>query len=205
MPIVSTTKMKAGQFLQLGEDPPGVRLELVDGEVAVSPSPVPDHSYLVMTLGWILNSHIIPKKLGELHHDVDTILDDFNVRRPDILFFSQGRTHLIGRTAMQGPPDLAVEVISPSSVEIDREDKFEQYRKAGVMHYWIIDPAERSVEGWTLQGERYVATGRAVRSGIVRLPPFADLDIPIEKLWRIDRGGEVKKEDCPRRVTKGHE
>ena len=75
MPIVSTTKMKANHFLQLGEDPPGVRLELVDGEVAVSPSVIPEHSYVVMTLGWILNSYIIPNDLGELHHDVDTILD----------------------------------------------------------------------------------------------------------------------------------
>ena len=85
---------------------------------------------------------------------------------------------------MEGPPDLAVEVISPSSIEVDREDKFKQYRKAGVMHYWIIDPTERSVEGWTLEGGEYVATGRAVGTGIIRLPPFADLDIPIEKLWR---------------------
>ena len=41
MPVVSTTKMTARQYLMLGEDPPGVRLELVDGEVAVSPSPMP--------------------------------------------------------------------------------------------------------------------------------------------------------------------
>lgn len=188
MPIVSTTKMRAQQFLQLGEDPPGVRLELVDGEVAVSPSPIPDHSFVVMKLAKILGNHVDDNDLGELYQDVDTLLDDYNVRRPDVLFFSKGRLHLIGKKAMEGPPDLAVEVISPSSIEVDREDKFEQYRKAGVMHYWIIDPAERSVEGWTLQAGRYVPTGRAVGSGIIRLPPFADLVIPIEKLWRIDQG-----------------
>ena len=36
---VGTIKMTARQFLELGEDPPGVRLELVDGEIAVTPSP----------------------------------------------------------------------------------------------------------------------------------------------------------------------
>jgi Uma2 family endonuclease len=184
MPIVSTTKMKARQFLQLGEDPPGVRLELVDGEVAVSPSPIPEHSFVVMKLAKILGNHVDDNDLGELYQDVDTLLDDYNVRRPDVLFFSKGRLHLIGKKAMEGPPDLAVEVISPSSIEVDREDKFEQYRKAGVMHYWIIDPAERSVEGWSLQNRRYVATGRAVGTGLVRLPPFGDLEITIEKLWR---------------------
>jgi Uma2 family endonuclease len=184
MPIVSTVKMKAQQFLRLGEDPPGVRLELVDGEVAVSPSPIPRHSFAATKLVKIIANHVDDNDLGELYQDVDTLLDDYNVRRPDILFFSKGRLHFVGKKAMEGPPDLAVEVISPSSVEVDREDKFDQYRKAGVMHYWIIDPAERSVEGWTLQDGQYVATGRAVDTGIVRLPPFPDLDIPIERLWR---------------------
>jgi hypothetical protein len=40
----STIKMTARQFLELGEDPPGVRLELVNGEIAVSPSSIRDHS-----------------------------------------------------------------------------------------------------------------------------------------------------------------
>jgi hypothetical protein len=50
MSRVSTIKMTARQFLELGEDPPGVRLELVDGEIAVSPSPVPRHSFTVVAL-----------------------------------------------------------------------------------------------------------------------------------------------------------
>jgi Uma2 family endonuclease len=184
MPVVSTIKMKAKQFLQLGEDPPGVRLELVDGEVAVSPSPVPRHAFVVMKLAKILGNYIDDNDLGELFQDVDTLLDEYNVRRPDVLYFSKARLHLVGEKAMEGPPDLAVEVTSPSSVETDREDKFKQYRRAGIMHYWIIDPSERSMEGWTMEGAEYRATGHAVGTGIIRLPPFPDLDIRIEQLWR---------------------
>jgi hypothetical protein len=44
MPVVSTIKMTARQFSELGEDPVGVRLELVDGKVAVTPSLHPDHA-----------------------------------------------------------------------------------------------------------------------------------------------------------------
>ena len=148
MPIVSTTKMTAEQFLSLGEDPPGVRLELVDGEVAVSPSPTPSHSNVVVQLIVLLGTHINSHNLGELYQDVDTILGRFNVRRPDILFFSHDRTHLVGEKAMEGAPDLAIEVISPSSVEVDREDKFAQYRKAGVKYYWIVDPRLRTIHAW---------------------------------------------------------
>jgi Uma2 family endonuclease len=184
MPIVSTIKMQAQQFLQLGEDPPGLRLELVDGEVAVSPSPIPRHSFTVVKLARVLDTYISQNDLGELFQDVDTLLDPFNVRRPDLLFFSKGRLHLVGEKSMEGPPDLAIEVISPSSVEIDREDKFEQYRKAGVQNYWIVDPAQRSVEGWELRNEKYSATGRAAGTGTLRLPPFSDLEIPIGALWR---------------------
>ena len=184
MPIVSTIKMKASQFLQLGEDPPGVRLELVNGEVAVSPGAIPDHSYVVMTLAWVVNNHIRAGDLGQLFSDVDTILDDYNVRRPDILFFSKPRLHLIGKKAMQGASDLAVEVLSPGRVSIDRDDKFEQYQKAGVMHYWIIDPAERTVEAWTLIDGRYVKAGRGGGTDVLHLPPFDDLAIQLEQLWR---------------------
>ncbi|HLL90519.1 MAG TPA: Uma2 family endonuclease [Tepidisphaeraceae bacterium] len=182
--VISTTKMTAKQYLMLGEDPPGVRLELVNGEIAVSPSLTPSHSYAIIELITLLNVHIRAGGIGELYQDVDTILDKFNVRRPDVLFFARGRLHLIGKKAMEGPPDLAVEVISPSSVEVDREDKFEQYRAARVAHYWIVDPAMQTVEGFRLTNGRYELVGRAQGGGTLRLPPFPDLEIPLSRLWR---------------------
>jgi len=184
MAVVSTVKMTAGQFLRLGEDPPGVRLELVNGEVAVSPSPTPKHSHVVTQLVVLLGANVFERDLGELHQDVDTILDQFNVRRPDVLFFSKPRVGFIGEKAMEGPPDLAVEVISPSSVETDRTDKFEQYRKAGVKYYWIIDPAMRTFEAFQLKARRYVQIGRGSGADVVRFPPFPGLDIPLTRLWR---------------------
>src|ERR1700733_4723124 len=171
MSIISTTKMTAEQFLMLGEDPPGVRLELVDGEVAVSPSPAPRHSHVVVNLLTILNNHILANDLGELHQDVDTLLDNFNIRRPDILFYSTQNLNLIGDKFMEGPPDLAVEVISPSSATIDRKDKFTQYRKAGVRFYWIVDPQLKTIEGWELKNRRYVPIGRGQGTGTITLAP----------------------------------
>src|SRR3954454_1728323 len=96
MSRVSTIKMTARQFLELGEDPPGVRLELVDGEVAVSPSPVPRHSFVVFRLARILDDYIDNDDLGELLGDVDTIFGEHDVRRPDLLFFTKARRYLIG-------------------------------------------------------------------------------------------------------------
>ncbi len=184
MPTVSTVRMTAQQFIQMGEDPEGVRLELVNGEIAVSASPVPRHSYAIMQLAILLGNHINEHDLGELHSDVDTILDEYNVRRPDLLFFRKDRLQHIGEKAMLGPPDLAVEVISDSSAKIDRVDKFEQYAAAGVVHYWIIDPLARSFEAFDLEGGGYRVVIQARDEQEVSAPPFSDLHFPLARLWR---------------------
>jgi Uma2 family endonuclease len=184
MAIVSTIQMTAEQFLALGEDPVGVRLELVDGEVAVSPSPVPNHSYVVWQISFLLAEHNKKHKLGEFYQDVDTILGRFTVRRPDVLFFFNDRIHLVGAKAMEGPPDLAIEVISPSSVEVDRLDKFAEYQNAGVANYWVIDPMQRIIDAWHLDAGQYAPAGRGQGNAIVRLQPFPNLEIPLGELWR---------------------
>lgn len=181
---VSTIKMTARQFLELGEDPPGVRLELVNGEIAVSPSPIPDHSYLVLTLAFILRQHIEDRDLGQLFSDVDTIFGEYDVRRPDLLFFRKSRLHLIGPKAMEGAPDLAVEVLSPSTTRTDRRDKFKLYEAGKVRHYWIIDPKMRTIEAYRLTGGKYTGRVRGSGSDVVKLAPFPKLSIPLAKLWR---------------------
>lgn len=187
MSIISTIKMTAKQFLQLGEDPPGVRLELVDGEIAVSPSPTPDHSNVDTKLRSLLDQHIEANDLGAIFGDVDTIFGEHDVRRPDLIYFTKFRLHLVGEQAMEGPPDLCVEILDPSSTVVDRTDKFALYQSGGVKHYWIVDPAARSIEGFKLRRGKYAPTGNGRGDGrgddIVRLPPFDDLDIPLGQLW----------------------
>ena len=183
MPVVSTAKMTARQFLQLGEDPAGVRLELVDGEVAVSPSPSPGHSNVDTKLRGVLDRHVTENDLGVIFGDVDTIFGEHDVRRPDLIYFAKRRLHLVGRKAMEGPPDLCVEIISPSSSTTDRLDKFRQYEAGLVAHYWILDPGPRTIEGYKLRRGKYVPTSEGRDDQIVRLPPFPDLDIPLGTLW----------------------
>jgi Uma2 family endonuclease len=183
MSIISTTKMTARQFLELGEDPPGVRLELVNGEVAVSPSPIPDQSYTENKLATLLTVHIDERKLGILYRDVDTIFGEFDVRRPDLIFFSTQRLHLVGAKAMEGSPDLCVEILSPSSKRIDRGVKFKQYEKGGVRFYWIVDPAERTIEAFRLSRGKFNPVGKGAGSDVVNLQPFEELDISLARLW----------------------
>lgn len=183
MPIVSTTRMTARQFMAIGADPPGVRLELVNGEIAVAPSPSPEHSNADNKFRHVLTSHVEQFGLGIILNDLDTPLDMFNVRRPDILFFSTARMNLVTRKALKGPPDLCIEIISPSSATVDRVDKFDQYRDAGVTYYWILDLMARSLEGYRLHRNQYVLTGEGRNDDKLSLPPFPKLKIPLTKLW----------------------
>ncbi len=184
MPIVSTKKMTARQFLKLGEDPPGVRLELVDGEVAVSASPLPQHSRVVVRLTSILDRYIEENDLGMLLADCDTIFGEYDVRRPDLLFFTKAREHLvISDEAIDGPPDLCIEVLSKGTEPVDRVDKFKQYAAGKVERYWIVDPKTLSIEGFRLRGKEYQPIGSGSQNDVVRLEPFPDLEIALARLW----------------------
>ena len=188
MSTVSTTKMTAKQFLQLGQDLPGVRLELVDGEIAASPSPEWRHSRVEKRLSYLLLQHITEHDRGELLGDVDTILDAFDVRRPDILFVAKANFHLLKGKVVNGAPDLCVEIISPSSGRTDRKDKFRLYAAAGVPHYWIVDAPERTMDCYTLARGRYKRVASGKNTDVVTAPPFLKLKIPLAALWPATLG-----------------
>jgi Uma2 family endonuclease len=184
---VSTSKMTARQFLRLPEDPPGVRLELVDGEIVVSPSPRPPHSRPYLMLSHVMLGHITENDLGELLGDVDTIFGEYDVRRPDIIYYKKSRAHLIPHDdALKAPPDLCVEIISPGSVKIDRKDKFKQYAAGKVPFYWILDPKLKTLEGYKLTAGQYRLTARPSGEESIALPPFPKLQIPLGQLWLPD-------------------
>jgi Uma2 family endonuclease len=181
-----TGRMTAADFLALPEDPNRVRYELVHGEVVVSPSPNRSHSFVSLKLSSKLLGHVEERDLGMVLCDIDTCFGPDEVRRPDIVFFTRERMHLIGEDHMEGPPDLCVEILSPSNKHIDRGDKFELYRDSGVPYYWLFDPMLKTVEGYQLGGTEYVPTISAKDNDVVRLPPFEDLEIRLGDIWWPD-------------------
>jgi Uma2 family endonuclease len=183
MSPLSTAKMTSKQYLMLGEDPPGVHLELAHGEIVVSPSPAPDHSEIIFNLTQVLGPHVKRGRLGKFYLDTDTLFDDENTRRPDLAFFARSRLHLVGKKALMGPPDLCIEVLSPFNIEMDREDKFALYEKRGVPHYWIVDPDARTIEVYALQRGKFRLVAQGQGDDTVHLPPFADLPIPLAEVW----------------------
>lgn len=179
---VSSAKMTSKQFLMMGEDPSGVRFELLNGVILVRPSPTSEHSEVIFNLVELLRPYIRDHKLGKLLGDVDTVFTEDTTRRPDLLFVAKRRLKIV-RDVVHGIPDLCIEVISPTSATMDRVEKFALYESAGVKHYWLVDPHSQMVEVFVLKSGAYelAASGRGDET--VRLPPFSGLSIPLEKIW----------------------
>ncbi len=183
MSLVST-RMTAAEFLALPEDPDKTRYELVDGEVIVSPSPNLNHAWVVTQLVMILGSHVRDRDLGLVFSDIDTYFTPGDVRRPDVFFFTNARSYLVSDDYPEAPPDLCIEVLSPSNRNSDRVEKFRLYEKTGVPAYWIVDPIERTFEAYSLRDGVYDCSVRGKEDDIVSAPPFNDLNISLSRLWR---------------------
>lgn len=80
--------------------------------------------------------------------------------QPDIVFVSTPRLHIVREDWIQGPPDLVIEILSPSTAGRDRTIKRQLYRRQGVPEYLIVDPDAAQVEVWRFaagasEAERY--------------------------------------------------
>ena len=121
--------------------PEDKRYELLDGDLVMSPSPGKLHQSISAQLGWRLVQFTHENQLGQVYHaPFDVILSNIDVVQPDLVFVSQQHQHLITSDNIQGPPDLVVQILSPSTGERDRTFKRTLYAKHGVNEYWIVDP-----------------------------------------------------------------
>ena len=162
----------------------GRRYELHDGELSVTPSPSTGHQRVARNLLVVLNRHVQERNLGEVFGaPLDCILSDTTVVQPDILFVSAHDAPRVSERAIEGPPTLAVEVLSPSTERIDRRRKLDLYARHGVAHYWIVDPAARVIDAYALEGGGYRLVGRLAGTEPVALSPFADLRLDPALIW----------------------
>ena len=127
--------------------PEDQRYELIEGDLEMTPSPRTRHQETIQNINELLLSHIKTKNLGRVYlGPTDVILSNINVLVPDILFVARDREGIVEDRGIVGPPDLVVEVISPSSGEKDRVIKRRVYYKYGVREYWIVDPFAKTAE-----------------------------------------------------------
>jgi Uma2 family endonuclease len=140
----------------------GYRRELVEGQLLVSPAPDTVHQRCVIEL-IVLLRQTLPPHLEVSAAPVDVKFSDATVLEPDVLVV---RREEVGGPCFTRPPELVVEVFSPSTRLTDQTLKRAAYEAAGVSAYWMVDPAVPAVTVLELENGRYVerATVTGVRS-----------------------------------------
>lgn len=126
--------------------PDGQKADLIDGVIYMAS---PDNTEADSLFGWLFAVMFIfaeEKKLGRIFGSrVAFRLDETNSPEPDISFLRIDYADRIERGRVEGPPDLAIEIVSPESVERDYKKKRKQYQRSGVSEYWIFDPEKQTV------------------------------------------------------------
>lgn len=82
--------------------------------------------------------------------------------------------------------DWVCEVLSPSNAQTDLVDKLDVYRRAGLPHYWIVDPATETLTVHRLTPEGYLIALRAARGKTVRAEPFEAIELVVGTLFGDD-------------------
>ncbi len=162
--------MTADEYLALGETEE--RYELIDGVVVMSPSTSDEHSEIAVEVTTQLNVFAKRTKTIRVFADIDTRFAPLLVYRPDVMAYLAER--LTGTTKRRDlPPDLAVEVLSPSNRGLDLITKRRDYDRFGVGEYWIIDPETGHIRALQRKapGEPFVetlVTGSSISSVAIR-------------------------------------
>jgi Uma2 family endonuclease len=161
----------------------GKRYEIIEGELFEMPAPTFEHSTAVMNL--IALFLPVVTSLGGLIRTapLDVFIPGGNPVQPDIVILLPDRLHLIRSRGIEGPPNVVMEVLSPSNPGHDRIRKRLLYARAGVDEYWLVSPEAAIIEVWVREGDAFRLFGRAGEDEPVRSKIFGDLSFPASAVF----------------------
>ena len=129
----------------------GPRYQLIEGDLYMAPAPNRYHQDISRNLEYILLDYLEQHPVGKLYHaPFDVYLDDYNVFQPDILVVLNERLSILTDAGAEGAPDFVIEILSPKTARLDRDNKRRVYATSGVRELWIIAPENRAIEVYLL-------------------------------------------------------
>ena len=166
MTVMPRTDWTVDDLDRLPDD--GLRYELLDGTLLVSPAPSRLHQRAVLEVGHLLRG-VCSEGLEVAVAPLDWQPDHRTSLQPDLLVLANRDLASPAAEATM----LAVEVLSPSSRRKDAVYKFSKYQDEGVPSYWIIDPDAPSITAYELVDGRYVVVGEVTGAATLTLErPF---------------------------------
>ena len=136
--------------------PEGTPAQLINNQIVMSPAPSDPHQKVLDKIYRRLGDFVESNSLGETRTaPYDVYLNRRNVYQPDIVFISNENLHKIKLNGLHGAPDLVIEILSPATWRSDKEDKKDEYERSGVKEYWMVEPLDKSTEGFRLVGDEF--------------------------------------------------
>jgi Uma2 family endonuclease len=165
----------------------GKRYEIIDGELYVSPAPRIVHQFVSGRLFFHLYGHVSAHDLGlVLSAPTDIVFSRINIVQPDIIFIAKLRLHIVTEMNITGAPDLLIEILSPSTADVDRDIKRKLYARFGVKEYWIVYPEERFVAVYRARQRQFPPRPRIVHDTL-ESPLLPGLQISLAELFMPSR------------------
>ena len=145
-PRYENLRVSREEYLDLEDD--GFRYDMIDGVLYMSPSPNFEHANYAGNFYLIVGNYLKKQKIGKVVMEMDVLLPDGgDVVRPDISVILSENLNKV-KMHIHGSPDIVVEVLSPSTRNIDLGIKSDRYLNCGVKEYWIIDPKDKTISVW---------------------------------------------------------
>jgi len=136
----------------------GVMREIIEGELHVVPPPNLEHQRISRKIEVRLDAYLGTTRSGEVFDaPVGLKLSDHDILEPDLLVVLQEGCARLEASAVFGPADLVVEILSPGSAKRDVGLKRRVYEAGGVREYWIVDPIAKRIEVLSLRSGAYVS------------------------------------------------
>jgi len=165
--------------------PGDARGELVDGRLVEEETETEEHEALFAFLDAALRRWIEPQGGLVTGAEAKFAIREDRGRKPDRSVVFPGGNLPAPGGLFRAPPDIAIEVLSPTSIDArrDRIDKLRDYAAFGVRWYWLVDPVVRVLEIRELGHDRRYAYALAAAEGRVTIPGCGDLTLDLDALW----------------------
>jgi Uma2 family endonuclease len=159
------------------------RVELIEGELFVTPAPSLGHQDVSGNLYVLLRRAVVEPGLGRVYYaPVDVRLAENTIVQPDLVVILSDRNHILTLPRVEGAPSLVVEIVSPSTSDYDRVTKQGAYARYGVPEFWLVDPAARTVTVCRdPRDDRYLAA--TVASDTIVSATIPGLSVDLEALF----------------------